>query len=201
MTEGSTSLDRARASAARRERGVPTSPALYLALVDHDRNRNWSAEEIDVIDRIVTRLAESRRRLDRPCSRRRDGSESGGYPRRRALQRAGESAGGASSVAAGAGRDRGQVPGTGGAGRDLLDGDVAAGGCAARDGVPVQPESPQRCDLAGAVRGRFWSRRRRCSSRSAGRRGRCSSRTRCAVIASWPRWSAPTDCVTGPVPR
>ena len=31
-------------------------PGLYLVLVDHDRNRNWSTEEIEVIDRIVTRL-------------------------------------------------------------------------------------------------------------------------------------------------
>ncbi len=36
--------------------GAYDEPGLYLALVNHDRNRNWSAEEIDVIDRIVTRL-------------------------------------------------------------------------------------------------------------------------------------------------
>ena len=36
--------------------GAYDEPGLYLALVDHDRNRNWSEEEIDAIDRIVTRL-------------------------------------------------------------------------------------------------------------------------------------------------
>ena len=36
--------------------GAYDEPGLFLALVNHDRNRNWSAEEIEVIDRIVTRL-------------------------------------------------------------------------------------------------------------------------------------------------
>jgi predicted RecB family nuclease len=36
--------------------GAYDEPGLYLTLVDHDRNRNWSEEEIEVIDRIVTRL-------------------------------------------------------------------------------------------------------------------------------------------------
>ena len=49
-------------------------------------------------------------------------------------------------------RHRRPLPGAGGAGRHLLHGDVAAGRRAARDGVPLQPEPPERRDLAGAVR-------------------------------------------------
>jgi uncharacterized protein len=36
--------------------GTFDEPGLYLVLVDHDRNRNWSEEEVEVIDRIVARL-------------------------------------------------------------------------------------------------------------------------------------------------
>ena len=69
-------------------------------------------------------------------------------------------------------RNGGQVSGPGGAGRHLLDGDVAPGRRAARDGVPVQPQSPERRDVAGAVRRRFSSRPRACSSRSVAARDR-----------------------------
>ena len=75
-------------------------------------------------------------------------------------------------------RHRGQVPGPGGAGRDLLDGHVAAGRRAARDGVPLQPQSPERRHVAGPMRGHRRGARRGCSSPSAARRGRCGWRTR-----------------------
>ena len=51
-------------------------------------------------------------------------------------------------------RNGGPFPGAGGAGRDLLDGDVLSGRRPARDGVPLQPESAQRRDVASAVRSR-----------------------------------------------
>jgi hypothetical protein len=41
----------------------------------------------------------------------------------------------------------------GGAGGDLLDGDFAPGGCAARNGVSVQHQSTERGDVAGPLRG------------------------------------------------
>ena len=49
-------------------------------------------------------------------------------------------------------RDRRQVPGPGGAGRYLLDGDVEPRGCAARHGVPLQPEPAERRDVASTMR-------------------------------------------------
>ena len=49
-------------------------------------------------------------------------------------------------------RHRGPVSGPGSAGRDLLDGDVAARGCPARHGVSLQPQSPQRRHVAREVR-------------------------------------------------
>ena len=36
--------------------GAFDEPGLYLVLVDHDGNRNWSEEEVEAIDRIVARL-------------------------------------------------------------------------------------------------------------------------------------------------
>ena len=72
---------------------------------------------------------------------------------RRAVQRAGQPpARSDSRRSTGRARRNGrQVPGAGGAGRHLLDGDVAARGRAARDGVSLQPESAERRDVAGAL--------------------------------------------------
>ena len=50
-------------------------------------------------------------------------------------------------------RHRGQVPGQTARGRHLLDDDITARGRAARDGVPLQPQSAQRRDLTRALRG------------------------------------------------
>ena len=74
------------------------------------------------------------------------------HPRRCALQRPGRAARRAARPARRPRRHGRQVPGPGGAGRHLLDGDVDSGGRAARDGVPVQPQPAERRDLARAVR-------------------------------------------------
>ena len=106
-----------------------------------------------------TRVAGARRAPDRaglalgrtrPARSAADGRR---HPGRRALQRPGRAARGAAAGHRRAGRDGGQVPGPGGAGRHLLHGDVAARGRAARHGVPLQPEPPERRDVARAVRG------------------------------------------------
>ena len=71
------------------------------------------------------------------------------HPRGRALQRAG---GAPQNGAAGRARRHGrQVPGPGGAGRHLLDGDVRPTSPRGH-GVPVQPQPPQRRDVTGALR-------------------------------------------------
>ena len=63
-----------------------------------------------------------------------------------------------------------QVPGTGSAGRHLLDGDVAAGGCASRHGVSLQSQPAQRGDVARQSACASSSRVRGCSSPTAGPR-------------------------------
>ena len=71
---------------------------------------------------------------------------------RRALQRPGAPAP-RGAARRRAGRHRGQVPGAGGAGRLLLDGDLERRGRPAHPRVPLLAQPPQRRDLARAVPG------------------------------------------------
>ena len=86
-----------------------------------------------------------------------DGQERAGRlgrrPDRRAVQRPGRRDQ-AAPAGRGAGRDRRQVPGPGGADQHLLDDDLVAGARAARHGLPVQPPPAQRRDVAGPLRQR-----------------------------------------------
>ena len=79
-----------------------------------------------------------------------------------------------------------QVPGPGGAGLDLLDGDVDPQAPRGH-GIPLQPESPQRGHVAGDVPRRRRGPRALIRVR---RPARCSSPTRCAGSSSW-RWKGP----------
>ena len=88
--------------------------------------------------------------------------------------------------AAGPRRHRRQVPGPGGAGLDLLHGHLHAGGRAARHGVPLQPEPPQRGHVAGPLPGRLSSPARLSSASVPERLARCTSPTPCAAFWSLP---------------
>ena len=68
----------------------------------------------------------------------------------RALQRPGAAASGG-APGRGEGRDRGPVPGAGGAGRPLLDGHLQRRRPAARRRLPLQPQPPERRDQPRAV--------------------------------------------------
>ena len=70
-------------------------------------------------------------------------------------------------------RHRRQVPGPRGAGRDLLDDDVLARGCAARSRVPVLRQPPERRRLARPRPRRRRRLTRICCTSPAGRRSRC----------------------------
>ena len=120
---------RARRVSAMRRTRRSRSVAAHRRATARARRRRWT-------DRLESRA-------HAPLTRRR-------HPRRRAVQRAGRAAAGAARPRGVARRHGRQVPGPGSAGRDLLDGDVAAGGRAARHGVPVQSQSPQRRDVARA---------------------------------------------------
>ncbi len=91
----------------------------------------------------------------------------------------------------GAGRHRRQVPGPGGADQPVLHDDLQPRARAARDGLPVQPQPPQRRDLPGALRRRRRRRRRTCCASAPGRPSRCGWRTR---SAGSPRWPPPRRC-------
>ena len=75
----------------------------------------------------------------------------GGRPDRRPVQRPGRRDQ-AAPPARRPSRDRRQVPGPGGAGQHLLDDHVDARGRTSRHGLPLQPEPPERRDVACPVR-------------------------------------------------
>ena len=96
---------------------------------------------------------------------RHEASDLGGRAHRRAVQRPGRGDQTA-PAAGGSGGHRGQVPGSGGADQPLFDDDLEPRAGAAGDGLPVQPQPPERGDIAGPVR-----RRRRRVARPAARPG------------------------------
>ena len=105
------------------------------------RRRTSSAALVDGDPELGRDMGRSRRQEHADHARR--------HPDHHALQRAGLRAAGAP---AGRARRHGrQVPGPGSADRDLLHGDVEPCRCAARHGVPLQPEPAQRRDVAGEV--------------------------------------------------
>ena len=64
------------------------------------------------------------------------------------------------------------------------------GAGAPRDGLPVQPASAQRRDVARALHQRSSSRRPTCSGSAPGRPSRCAWPTRSAASRSWPPTAA-----------
>ena len=74
------------------------------------------------------------------------------------------------------GRDGRQVPGPGGAGRDLLDGDVECRRRAERHGVPLRPAPPETSRCREREARRSSSAAPSCSGFSAAHRSRCASR-------------------------
>ena len=102
---------------------------------------------------------------------------------RRAVQRAGEASPGAAPGRR-RGRHRRQVPGSGGAGRLLLDGVLVGRRRAARDRLPHVAEPPERRRLARAVPRLPRVRARAPRRRRAGRSSTCGSRTRSAASSS-----------------
>ena len=97
-----------------------------------------------------------------------------GHPGRHPLQRPGALPRGAPAGGR-AGRHRRQVPGPGGAGRLLLDGDLERRRGPPQPRVPVQPQPPERRDLAGPLPGGARRKPASCSRSSAGRSSRCGS--------------------------
>ena len=142
-TGGSSSMRRA--ASARRSRR--RAPALGCAA---GRARRATAQSLaEEAERVAAEIA----RLLGGAVHRRDGVDAAAHarrhPRRRALQRPGALP--ARAAAGGrAGRHGRQVPGPGGAGRLLLDGELERRGRPARPGLPVQPQPAQRRRLAGA---------------------------------------------------
>ena len=88
-------------------------------------------------------------------------------------------------AARGGRRHRGQVPGPGGAGLHLLDGHQLGRRRAARHGVPVQPEPPQRGHVTGPLRHGRGRQPGPPARPLPHARARCSSPT--PLRASW-RW-------------
>ena len=154
-------LDRRAASAsASTRRGLTPGAGLRLLEVEHADNRQTSTEEADADRRArSTRCstaagAPTRPATSAPLHARR-------HPGRRALQRPGALP--ARPAAARRARRHGrQVPGPGGAGRVLLDGDLERRGRPPRHGLPLQPQPAQRRGLA-----RAGARRRRLLAAAA----------------------------------
>ena len=121
---------------------------------------------------------------------------------RRAVQRAGEAPPGAAPGGR-RGRHRRQVPGSGGAGRLLLDGVLVGRRRAARDRLPHVAEPPERGRLAGAVprlprvRARA-PRRRRADGRAHAARERALPLRRAARLRKLARMIAAMGTVKGP---
>ena len=80
-----------------------------------------------------------------------------------------------------------QVPGTGGADRDLLDGHLDRRRSAAGNGVPLQSAPPQRRHLARPLRGGDRRQSGSPSRRIAEPRSRCAWPIPSAAFWSWPR--------------
>ena len=142
---GAPPADGGRAGAAGRAR-----PALHSrgACRQHERLRRG----VRMRRGADRRAARRRRGLGRPGGHS-EAADAPGRPRRGPLQRArrGPAVDAVGRRPGGYGR---QVPGTGGADRDLLDGDLERRRSAAGDGVPLQPAPPQRRHLARPLRGR-----------------------------------------------
>lgn len=117
---------------------------LWYVPVSHEGNTNSAREEVERIAQIVDSLLApgvtwtNHRGETRPLT-------AADIPRRRPLQRAGRGPRGASGRAR---WDRGQIPRTRGGRRDLFPDDVQPAGCAARDGVSLQPQPAQRGNIA-----------------------------------------------------
>ena len=129
--------------------GPVAGTGLRFLPVRHHGNQSSSDEEADRVAALVRGLVDGDSWVDRP-DRLREAGHTRRRPGDRALQRPGLQDSGA--AARGEGGHSGQVPGTGSARRRLLHGHLDAGGGPARDGVPLQPEPPQRGHVQGALR-------------------------------------------------
>ena len=132
--------------------GPFTGSGLWVVEVDHDGNRNASDEEVEAVAELVAKLtAPGSQWIDENgVAKQMTGKR---HSRRRALQRAGEPSRRAAEGHRRSRRDGRQVSRPAGPGRDLLDGDVAPRRRAARSGVSLQPEPPERRNLAGSMCG------------------------------------------------
>ena len=117
--------------------GPVSGSGLYFLPVAHSGNQNCSPEEAQAVGGLVRAILAGKRDLGR-SRREREADHARRYRHHHALQRAGlrDSA----TPARRARRHGGQVPGPGSADRHLFDGDIEPCGCAARDGVPLQPQ-------------------------------------------------------------
>ena len=120
---------------------------LFYVPVEHAGNQASSPEEAEAVARIVKGLLAPAVRW---TAAGREGPAPAGsrHPGGGPVQRPGGRH--RPAAAGGAGGHRGQVPGAGGARGHLLDGQLLGPGCAARHGLPVQPQPPERGHQPGA---------------------------------------------------
>ncbi len=123
---------------------------LRFAPVLHSGNQNESPEEVEKVAGRST-VCWRRGNLDEQEGRN-SCPHAGGHPHCRSLQRAGRGTD-RKTPRRGEGRNGGQVPRAGSTTRPVLDGDIDSGGRATGNGVPVQPQPPERRGVACPVRG------------------------------------------------
>ena len=120
-----------------------------IVAVPTEGNQSSSPEEADCVRDLVDRYPEFGNDLGRQA-RHRTSDIASGHPDYRALQRAGVRTSG--SDCRSAYRNGRQVSGAGSTHRHLFDDDIELCGCAARYGVPLQPQPPKRGDVAREMR-------------------------------------------------